>query len=139
MELASNRPKTLNDLSKSRLLLKDARKGDIASGLLTAIDRGLKIPEEDLPIKPSKADKGQVNSALADLLKVLLKSRSESTGVASKLIASASDLEALASGDRNIDALNGWRLDVFGKSALELCDGKVGLSVMGNKVKIFQL
>ena len=139
LELASNRPKTLNDLSKSRLLLKDARKGDIASGLLTAIDRGLKIPEEDLPIKSSKADKGQVNSALADLLKVLLKSRSESTGVASKLIASASDLEALASGDRNIDALNGWRLDVFGKSALELCDGKVGLSVMGNKVKIFQL
>ena len=139
LELASNRPKTLNDLSKSRLLLKDARKGDIASGLLTAIDRGLKIPEEDLPIKSSKADKGQVNSALADLLKVLLKSQSESTGVASKLIASASDLEALASGDRNIDALNGWRLDVFGKSALELCDGKVGLSVMGNKVKIFQL
>ena len=139
LELASNRPKTFNDLSKSRLLLKDARKGDIASGLLAAIDRGLKIPEEDLPVKPIKSDKGQINSALAELLKVLLKSRSESTGVASKLIASASDLEALASGDRNIDALNGWRFEVFGKSALELCDGKVGLSVMGNKVKIFRL
>ena len=139
LELASNRPKTLNDLSKSRLLLKDARKGDIASGLLAAIDRGLKIPEEDLPVKSIKSDKRQINSALAELLKVLLKSRSESTGVASKLIASASDLEALASGDRNIDALNGWRFEVFGKSALELCDGKVGLSVMGNKVKIFRL
>jgi len=139
LELASNRPKTLNDLSKSRLLLKDARKGDIASGLLAAIDRGLKIPEEDLPVKSIKSDKRNINNALADLLKVLLKSRSESTGVASKLIASASDLEALASGDRNIDALNGWRFEVFGKSALELCDGKVGLSVMENKVKIFQL
>ena len=139
LELASNRPKNLNDLSKSRLLLKDARKGDIASGLLKAIDKGLKIPEEDLPVKSINSDKGILNSALADLLKVLLKSRSESTGVASKLIASASDLEALASGDRNIDALNGWRFEVFGKSALELCDGKIGLSVMGNKVKIFQL
>ena len=139
LELASNRPKNLNDLSKSRLLLKDARKGDIASGLLKAIDKGLKIPEEDLPVKSVSSDKGRLNSALADLLKVLLKARSESTGVASKLIASASDLEALASGDRNIDALNGWRFEVFGKSALELCDGKIGLSVMGNKVKIFQL
>ena len=139
LELASNRPKNLNDLSKSRLLLKDARKGDIASGLLKAIDKGLKIPEEDLPVKSVSSYKGRLNSALADLLKVLLKSRSESTGVASKLIASASDLEALASGDRNIDALNGWRFEVFGKSALELCDGKIGLSVMGNKVKIFQL
>jgi len=68
-----------------------------------------------------------------------LKSCSESTGVASKLIASASDLDALASGDRNIDALNGWRFEVFGKSALQLCDGKIGLSVKGAKVTTFQI
>jgi len=139
LELASNRPKNLDELSKSRLLLKDARKGEIASGLLRAIDKGLKIPDEDLPIREIKTDKSNVNSALADLLRVLLKSCSESYGVASKLIASAGDLEALASGDRNINALNGWRFEVFGKSALELCDGKVGLSVKGNKVEIFKL
>ena len=99
----------------------------------------MKIPDEDLPIREFKTDKSNVNSALADLLRVLLKSCSESYGVASKLIASAGDLEALASGDRSINALNGWRFEVFGKSALELCDGKVGLSVKGNKVEIFKL
>ena len=139
LELASNQPKTFDELARSRLLLKEARKGEIALGLLRAIEKGLKIPDVDLPINQYKLNKGNVNSALADLLKVLLKSCSESTGVASRLIASASDLEALAAGDRSMNALNGWRFEVFGKSALELCDGKIGLLVKGNKVKTFQL
>jgi ribonuclease D len=139
LELASNKPKNIDELCKSRLLLREARKGEIASGLLSAIEKGLNIPDEDLPEKKEKIDKGIVNSALSDLLRVLLKSCSESTGVASKLIASAGDLDSLAAGDRKIAALNGWRFEVFGKSALELCDGKIGLSVQGTKVKTFQL
>ena len=139
LELASNKPKNLDELSKSRLLLREARKGEVASGLLAAIEKGLKIPDLELPEKKEKLDKGIVNSALSDLLRVLLKSCSESTGVASKLIASAGDLDALAAGDRSIAALSGWRYEVFGQSALELCDGKIGLSVRGTKVKTFQL
>ena len=139
LELASNKPTNLDELSRSRLLLKEARKGEIASGLLAAIKKGLEVPESELPEKQLKSDKGNVNSALADLLRVLLKACSENTGVASKLIASASDLDALAAGDRNVGALNGWRFEVFGKTALELCDGKIGLSVAGSKVKTFQL
>ena len=139
LELASNKPKTIDELSKSRLLLREARKGEIASGLLGAIEKGLNIPDEELPEKKERLDKGILNSALSDLLRVLLKSCSESSGVASKLIASAGDLDALAAGDRSISALNGWRFEVFGKSALELCDGKIGLIAKGSKVKTFQL
>ena len=139
LELASNKPKNLDELSKSRLLLREARKGEVALGLLAAIEKGLNIPDLELPEKKEILDKGIVNSALSDLLRVLLKSCSESTGVASKLIASAGDLDALAAGDRSIAALSGWRYEVFGQSALELCDGKIGLSVRGTKVKTFQL
>ena len=139
LELASNKPKTIDELSKSRLLLREARKGEIASGLLGAIEKGLNIPDEELPEKKERLDKGILNSALSDLLRVLLKSCSESSGVASKLIASAGDLDALAAGDRSISALNGWRFEVFGKSALELCDGKIGLIAKGTKVKTFKL
>ena len=139
LELASNKPRNLDELSRSRLLLREARKGEVASGLLKAIEKGLEIPDSELPEKQLKPEKGQINNALADLLRVLLKSCSENTGVASKLIATAGDLDALAAGDRNIDALNGWRFEVFGQSALQLCDGKIGLSVKGVKVKTFQL
>ena len=94
MELASNKPKNMDELSRSRLLLREARQGEIASGLLTAIKKGLEIPDSELPEKLLKSDKGNVNSALSDLLRVLLKACSENTGVASKLIATASDLDA---------------------------------------------
>tara|TARA_B100000161_G_scaffold227500_1_gene173988 strand:+ start:1479 stop:2651 length:1173 start_codon:yes stop_codon:yes gene_type:complete len=139
LELASNKPKNLDDLSKSRLLLREARKGELASGLLNAIEKGINTPEADLPEKSDKTDKSIVNSALADLLRVLLKSCSESAGVASKLIASASDLDSLAAGDRSLAALQGWRLEIFGKSALDLCNGKIGLSVKGKKVTTIEL
>jgi len=139
LELASNRPKNFDELSRSRLLLREARRGEIASGILAAIAKGLEIPDSELPEKQHKPDKGNVNSALADLLRVLLKSCAENTGVASKLIATTGDLDALASGDRNLDALIGWRFEVFGESALQLCDGKIGLSVKGFEVKTFHL
>ena len=54
LELASNKPKNLDELSKSRLLLRDARKGEIALGLLAAIKRGQEIPDTELPEKHQK-------------------------------------------------------------------------------------
>ena len=37
LELAANRPQTAEDLGKSRLLLREARRGEIADGILAAI------------------------------------------------------------------------------------------------------
>ena len=119
--------------------MREARKGELASGLLNAIEIGINTPDSELPKKVERSDKSIVNSALADLLRVLLKSCSDNAGVASKLIASASDLDSLAAGNRNLAALHGWRLEVFGKFALDLCNGKIGLAVEGSKVTTIQL
>ena len=81
----------------------------------------------------------QVNPALADLLRVLLKAKSEEAGVASKLIASASDLDAIAAGERELPALKGWRHEVFGADALRLCRGEIALSAMGQEVRVIRL
>ena len=40
-----------------------------------------------------------MNPALADLLRVLLKAKSEEAGVAQKLIATSADLDEIAAGD----------------------------------------
>ena len=81
----------------------------------------------------------QVNPALADLLRVLLKAKSESLGVAPKLIASASELDAIAAGGREGDALKGWRAEVFGDDAMRLCRGEIALSAKGNEVRVVRL
>ncbi|MEO0667935.1 MAG: ribonuclease D [Pseudomonadota bacterium] len=139
VELASNKPKSLEDLGRSRLLLREARKGDIADGILKAVQAGLAMPAGDMPQPDRSREKLQVNPALADLLRVLLKAKTESAGVAAKLIATAADLDALAAGERDVAALKGWRSEVFGEDALRLCDGRVALAAQGDAVRIVPL
>lgn len=139
VELASTKPVTHEDLSRSRLLLREARKGEIAEGILSAVQAGLNCPPEDMPKIDNSAAKMQVNPALADLLRVLLKAKSESFGVASKLIASASDLDLIAAGEREVPALSGWRADVFGQDAIRLCEGKIALAAKGNDIRTVEL
>lgn len=139
IELASTKPSNPNDLGRSRLLLREARKGDIADGILKAIKAGLDCPPADMPKVAAGKEKLNVNPAIADLLRVLLKAKTEQSGVASKLIATASDLDLLASGDRSVAALSGWRREVFGQDALRLCNGEVALAAKGNSVKIVAL
>ncbi len=136
VELASNKPKNHEELGRARLLLRDARKGDIADGILKAVAAGVACPNDDLPQPDRSREKLQVNPALADLLRVLLKAKTESAGVAAKLIASAADLDALAAGSRDVQAMRGWRLEVFGNDAKALCDGKIALTAVGNDVKV---
>ncbi len=140
LELASTKPATPQDLSRSRLLLREARRGEISEGILAAVKAGLETPPEDMP-KPrdNGREKLQVNPALADLLRVLLKARSEQEKVAQKLIASAADLDLIAAGKRNVAALSGWRREVFGEDALRLCDGKLALSAKGQDVLVIEL
>ena len=139
LELASSKPTNLEALSKSRLILREARKGDIAYGILEAIKTVAAMKPENFPKLPKSKEKLQVNPALADLLRVLLKAKSEESDVAQKMIATVSELDALAAGERDLPSLKGWRLKVFGKDALRLCLGEVGLCLIGNKVQLFTL
>jgi ribonuclease D len=139
LELASVKPRSMEDLGRTRLLLREARKGEIAQGILAAVASGLECPPEQFPRLSSLRENMNVNPALADLLRVLLKAKSDSTGVASRLIASSSDLDALAAGFRDVPAVSGWRAEVFGTDALRLCRGEVGLALSGNYVKVIAL
>jgi ribonuclease D len=139
IELASTKPKDLGDLGRSRLVLREARRGDIADGILAAVKAGLSCDPTDLPKIDRSKDQLQVNPALADLLRVLLKAKAEAAGVAQKLIATASDLDAIAAGMRDVLALKGWRNEVFGQDALRLCEGQIALSAKGQSVKIIEL
>lgn len=136
LELASTRPASLDELGKSRLLLREARRGDIADGILQAVKEGQAVPQDALPKVPSNDAQLQVNTALADLLRVLLKAKSSEAGVAAKLIASAADLDRIAAGKHDVEALTGWRHEVFGKDALRLASGEIALSAKGGAVRV---
>lgn len=139
LELASTRPQSMEELGRSRLLLREGRKPEIAEGILAAIKAGMETRAEDLPHVEEDREQMQVNPALADLLRVLLRAKSESLGVAARLIASAADLDAIAAGRREVEALKGWRAEAFGADALRLCKGEVALGAKGNEVRIVRI
>ncbi|WP_296419827.1 ribonuclease D [Pseudooctadecabacter sp.] len=139
VEIASTKPQSEKDLGRSRLLLREARKGEIADGILAAVKAGQAVKPEDMPRVENSREKLQVNPALADMLRVLAKSKADTEGVAQKLIATSADLDAIAGGLRDVQALRGWRKEVFGADALRLCNGEIGLAVKGEKVITFEL
>ncbi|WP_112309598.1 ribonuclease D [Pseudogemmobacter bohemicus] len=139
LELASTRPTTMEELGRSRLLLREGRKPEIAEGILAAIQAGMEVRNEDLPKVAPQIDQPQTNAALADLLRVLLKAKSEQLGVAPRLIAAASELDAIAAGKRDVEALQGWRGEVFGDEALRLCKGEIALTAKGTEIRTIRI
>ena len=139
IELASTKPQSFDDLQRSRLLLREARKGDIAKGILASVASAMALQPEQLPKLDKKEDAPDSNPALSEMLRVLLKAKTEHLGVAAKLIASAYDLDAMAAGERNLDMLRGWRAEVFGNDAKRLCQGEIGLVAKGRIVTTFEI
>lgn len=139
MELAATKPKNHGDLSKSRLLLREARKGDVADGLLAAVKRAAALPDDALPKAPASREKPQGMDALSDLLRVLLKAKADEADVAQKLIATAADLDDVLMSEGDHPVFRGWRNEVFGKDAAALIAGDIALSAKGNQVKIVKI
>lgn len=139
LELASTRPTTPEELGRSRLLLREGRKPEIAEGILAAVKAGLEMRPEEMPKIDQPRDQMQVNPALADLLRVLLKAKAESLGVAPRLIAGSAELDLIAAGERDLPSLKGWRFEAFGQDATRLCKGEIALSAKGNEVRVVRL
>ncbi|MSU91385.1 ribonuclease D [Rhodobacteraceae bacterium 2CG4] len=138
VELAATRPTRPEDLGKSRLLQRDARRGELADAILAAVQGAMELPKDQLPSVPEPRVRKPGQEALSDLLRVLLKARADAAGVAQKLIATSSDLDDIASGEES-HVLSGWRHEVFGADALRLRAGAIALSADGDKVRIVEI
>ncbi|MEM7242434.1 MAG: ribonuclease D [Pseudomonadota bacterium] len=135
LEMAATRPKSSNDFKNMRLIQRDVRKNsDIADGILKALKAADSRDPKTLPKHPKRNDRPQGVEGLAELLRVFLKARAEEYKVATKLIASSSDLDMIASGDYSGPMFKGWRADVFGDDAKRLCKGELALSSNGKSV-----
>ncbi len=108
--------------------------------LIEHLKIALADPEANAPDVAREPRRDPAPGAVVELLKVLLKARSEETHVAPKLIATVSDLERIAvDDDADVDALHGWRLKVFGEDALKLKRGEIALVLNGSKVEVVEI
>ena len=140
LDIAARSPRSSVDLAKVRSLSPKFAEGRLGKSILRVVAEASNIPESDAPQLENQNKPKPQKPALIELLKVLLKHKSEDNNVAQKLIASTADLEAIAENDNaNVLALNGWRKDVFGDDALLLKSGKIALSATGDRIKVIRI
>ncbi|MGH6947190.1 MAG: ribonuclease D [Kiloniellales bacterium] len=136
-DIAVHRPTTPEELAQTRGLSADLARGRIGREILAAVAAGLAVPDQELPRVPPRRELPNGTGPVVDLLKVLLKMKSEDFGVAQKLIANVSDLEEIAADDKaEVAALAGWRREIFGRDALALKHGRITLGVKRGKLRL---
>ena len=134
-EIAAQLPTTAAALGQLRTTPRGFERSRTAEDIVAAVRKALDMPKDQLPKVPKHKPLSNGNGAAVDLLKVLLKMISESHGVASKIIATVDDLEAIAGDDAaDVPALTGWRRELFGETALKLKRGEIALAVKQNHV-----
>jgi ribonuclease D len=133
-DIATHAPTSLERLANLRSLPKGFDRSKWGADIVAAVQRGLARDPATVP----KIEKPRGNSngaATVELLKVLLRMTSERHAVASKVIATVDDLEAIAADDNaEVAALQGWRRELFGEAALALKHGRLALAIEKGRV-----
>jgi ribonuclease D len=137
LEIAANRPASIEELTKLRRISLDRSS---AAAAVEAVQAALALPEDRLPRlePPPKLPRGL--GPMIELLRVLLKLKCEEHHVAQRLVATTSDLEAIATQENpDVAALKGWRFEVFGRAALDLKRGELGLAIADGQIVLLPM
>ena len=139
-EIAAQGPTDPDAFNRLRSVPKGFGASRLGMELTAELTRVLADPEAHAPKLERPAHNQPAPPSVVELLKVLLKAKSDNAGVATKLIANVADLEKIAlSDDADVDALHGWRRQLFGEDALKLKRGEIALVLNGPRVEVVEI
>jgi ribonuclease D len=139
-EIAAQAPTDPDAFNRLRSVPKGFGASRLGQELSAELKRVMADPEAHAPKLERPAHNQPAPPSVVELLKVLLKAKSDNAGVATKLIANVADLEKIAlSDDADVDALKGWRRQLFGEDALKLKRGEIALVLNGPRVEVVEI
>lgn len=135
-DLAQQRPRTIEALAKLRGIPRGFEKSSSAQGLVDSLGAAMDNADEYAPPAPKVKHMPPSLGPRIEMLKTLLRLRTEVEGIATRLVANARDIEQLAAFGEGADiaALKGWRREIFGQDALDMLRGKIALRLEGENV-----
>ena len=135
-DIAQRKPKTLQELGNLRGVPNGFERRKNSDRLIKVIIDAIKNAESYAPKFEMKKQKPPNLGPAVDMLKTLLRLRTEYEGIAPRLVANAADIEDIAAFGQNADvkALKGWRWEIFGQDALHMLDGKISLCLKDGEV-----
>ena len=139
-EIAQQAPTDPDAFNRLRSTPKGFGASRLGLELTAELKRVLADPEAHAPKLARPAHNQPAPPSVVELLKVLLKAKSDNAGVASKLIATVADLEKIAIDDEaDVEAMHGWRRKLFGEDALKLKRGEIALVLNGARVEVVEI
>ena len=137
-EIAIQMPHTPAAINELRLVSRGTGNSAMGTAILKAVAEGLSRPASEIPdFKGRGEEMSPAAQATSEVLKLALKVVCESEGIAPKLLASASDIDALAVDDNaKIPLMEGWRFEKFGKLALEIKQGQAFIGLANGRAII---
>ena len=135
-DLALNKPTDLKALERLRSIPRGFEKSSKAKVLVEAITAAVANADNYAPKVERAKNRPPNTGAAVEMLKTLLRLRTEYVDIAPRLVANNADIELIAAFGEKADvaALKGWRREVFGEDALKMLDGKIALRLEGNEV-----
>jgi ribonuclease D len=128
-ELVIQRPQTPAEFDKLRAVPRGFGRSAAAAEIIALVKEVEALPKSALPALPERHRGPSPKGAVGDLIRVLLKAVSEQNGVASRIIATSDEVDALVLDDEaDVPALKGWRRKIFGDKALAIKHGRLGLA-----------
>jgi ribonuclease D len=139
-EIATQMPQTKEALGQLRALPRGMNNSRLGDGLIKAVKDGLARDSATLPhANWGRDETSESTQAATEILKLALKVVCERENLAPKLVANASDIEAIAESDSaDLPLMQGWRREVFGNLALDIKRGKAMIGFRDGKVVITQ-
>jgi ribonuclease D len=139
-EIATQAPTDADAFNRLRSVPKGFGGSRLGQELIEDLKRVLADPEAHAPKVERPGRNDPAPPSVVELLKVLLKAKSDNAGVASKLIATVADLEKIAVDDEaDVEALHGWRRQLFGDDAMKLKRGEIALVLNGPRVEVVEI
>ncbi len=136
-EIAQTLPTHPKEFTRLRFIKKTRHWPQVSAAIIKAVAAGRERAKagaiDDMIQKAPTAKQD------TDLLHALLNVRARELEISGKLIATSSDLQAIAAGDSRARPLRGWRREVFGKDALKLCQGRIALTSSQGKTQIISV
>jgi ribonuclease D len=140
LNIASTFPQSVEELKQVRNLKPDVISGKLGAEIIEVLQEAKAHP---MPADICKADRKQTvhipnhEQSLAEILKLLLKIKSQECGVIARLIATEEDLRhIIVNQPDKTPTMHGWRYEVFGKYAEQLCKGKISICYNPKKKQI---
>lgn len=139
-EIAIQMPQKPDDINQLRLVSKGTANSSMGSAILKAVAEGQARDPQTIPdFKGRNDEMSAAAQAVAEVLKLAMKVACENEGIAPKLLASASEIDAIAvDDDAKVPLLEGWRRDVFGNLALDIKHGKACIGMENGRAVIMR-